>query len=505
MSVFAAVKLGVKVGLEIWDRTRPDPLDAVNAQLSQLVSTSLAILDGINTIHSILVKAELADRESDIRQALFNLRDAQVNSDPARVATATTDALRLSLDAITDLTILAGGTADGEISRSAVIPLLTAAVAARILILRDLEDGAFATHHGDAIRDAYQVLSTESISGDSDTGLDDFAIQMYLIAGGGWFQGTAGNDVIESAAIWEQPSIGWFIEVDWDQDGNIDYSPNTLDGYAGNDHLIGRMGHEVLRGGQGNDKLNGGGGDDRLDGGKGNDTAVFTDVHWSTFGYVDNVWTETHYSDTPNAKVNLARSGAQDTGHGMDTLISIENVISGGGRDRLIGNGAANKLSAGSGKDVLEGKAGGDRLNGGAGADLLKGGNGKDQIVGGSGNDTLIGGAGRDVLNGGAGNDLLVGGSGNDRLNGGAGADDFQFANKFGQDIIFGFSAANREDIDLSNVTSITGFKDLINNHLVNAGGTAQIKVGQNTILLKGVAFKDVGVGELYSADDFLF
>lgn len=39
----------------------------------------------------------------------------------------------------------------------------------------------------------------------------------------------------------------------------------------------------------------------------------------------------------------------------------------------------------------------------------------------------------------------------------------------------------------------------------MNAGGTAQIVDGANSILLSGVSFSDVGVGLAYSADDFLF
>ena len=59
--------------------------------------------------------------------------------------------------------------------------------------------------------------------------------------------------------------------------------------------------------------------------------------------------------------------------------------------------------------------------------------------------------------------------------------------------------------IFLSGVTGITGFNDLMNNHLVDEGGTAVIVDGADRIELRGVAFADVGVGLAYAADDFIF
>ena len=114
-------------------------------------------------------------------------------------------------------------------------------------------------------------------------------------------------------------------------------------------------------------------------------------------------------------------------------------------------------------------------------------------------------GHGNDTLYGGGGNDILTGGGGNDILSGGGGADDFIFADGFGTDTINGFSANNNEDIDLSAVTNITDFNDLMANHLVNNGGFAQIVDGANTILLDGGAFGDVGAGLAYSGADFIF
>ncbi len=226
-------------------------------------------------------------------------------------------------------------------------------------------------------------------------------------------------------------------------------SANWLNAKAGNDKLFGRGGNDTLLGGSGNDKLTGGLGNDLINGGSGNDTARFT--------------------GSAAASVNLSHSGAQKTGYGTDTLLRIENILSGAGNDRLTGSSTANRLSAGDGNDKLFGRGGSDTLLGKSGNDKLTGGLGNDLINGGSGNDTarftgsaaakvdlshsgaqktgygtdtlvrienLVSGAGNDRLTGnssanrlsaGSGDDTLLGGSGHDKLTGGAGADRFVF------------------------------------------------------------------------------
>ncbi|MBC7674668.1 MAG: endo alpha-1,4 polygalactosaminidase, partial [Rhodoferax sp.] len=126
---------------------------------------------------------------------------------------------------------------------------------------------------------------------------------------------------------------------------------DRLSGFKGNDMLQGDAGNDTLLGGYGNDTLTGGTGNDSLNGGKGDDTAVF--------------------SGSTKVVVDLNLTTAQNTGHGRDTLISVENVRSGSGNDILTGNGRAN---------------------------LLDGAVGNDKLVGGAGNDTLLGGAGNDTL-----------------------------------------------------------------------------------------------------------
>lgn len=157
--------------------------------------------------------------------------------------------------------------------------------------------------------------------------------------------------------------------------------------------------------------------------------------------------------------------------------------------------------------DTIRGLAGADRLSGASGNDKLRGDGGNDVLSGGDGNDRLTGGGGNDLLDGGAGRDTLDGGAGKDHMTGGAGNDIFVFANNFGKDVITDFSSADGEDIDLSAVSAITDFADLIADHLaVDAvTGFAKIVVGANQILLAGVLVSDIGVGNIYSAADFIF
>lgn len=134
--------------------------------------------------------------------------------------------------------------------------------------------------------------------------------------------------------------------------------------------LVGNAGNNVLTGGSGADTLEGGAGNDTLDGGLGIDTIRFT-------------------VSTP-VSVNLAVVAAQNTGAGLDTLRNVENVVTGAGNDRIVGNGLANTVTAGTGNDVLVGLAGNDRLLGQAGNDRLQGGAGADTLAGGIGADHFL-------------------------------------------------------------------------------------------------------------------
>lgn len=180
--------------------------------------------------------------------------------------------------------------------------------------------------------------------------------------------GTAGNDALSATA-----------------------GDDTMNGGAGDDLLFGQGkfggadGNDKIYGGLGNDTLIGGPGDDLLDGGDGVDTATFsTDVL---------MW-----MPQSGVTVDLTIAGAQNTGVGMKTLVSIENLEGTRKSDILKGDDADNSFFGDFGNDTLWGRGGNDVLDGYVGNDRLDGGDGNDVLIGGTGKDWLTGGKGSDVF-----------------------------------------------------------------------------------------------------------
>ena len=158
-------------------------------------------------------------------------------------------------------------------------------------------------------------------------------------------------------------------------------------------------------------------------------------------------------------------------------------------------------MFGGGGNDRLLGGANNDILSGGVGLDVLLGGNGRDQLLGGLGNDRLNGGAGNDKLKGGSGGDKLNGGQGRDVMTGGKGNDDFIFADGFGVNRIRDFEENNsREDIVLTDVSAITGFRALKNKFMSQQGDDVVIDDGAGLkILVLDTNIADMNKG------DFIF
>ena len=178
------------------------------------------------------------------------------------------------------------------------------------------------------------------------------------------------------------------------------------------ENLIGSNYADTLRGNSGANVLRGAGGNDVIDGRAGSDTAS--------------------YRGDGGVTVDLRLLGQQNTvGAGLDTLVSIENLIGSDNDDTLIGDGAANVLEGGLGTDTINGQGGSDTASYAGASQLVRVSlalTTVQQTVGG-GADTLVsienlrGSAFADVLTGNAGANRLEGGDGADALNGGAGAD----------------------------------------------------------------------------------
>jgi Ca2+-binding RTX toxin-like protein len=228
-----------------------------------------------------------------------------------------------------------------------------------------------------------------------------------------------------------------------------------IEGTAGNDRLHGTGEPDWLVGGGGDDVLVGSAGGDRLDGGTGFDTADYS-AGPATYGITVNL------GQQPFAEGGVSTPGGsvRHSG-GVDALVSIEAVRTGGGNDSVVGSNDSDRIETGAGNDRIDGGGGADMMIGGTGDDTywlgldgdlvveeenagrdhvfvgvgayaapanvedltgyasvtltgnaldnrLTGGDFDDTLIGLAGNDELIGGRGRDTMRGGTGNDIYA-------------------------------------------------------------------------------------------------
>lgn len=289
---------------------------------------------------------------------------------------------------------------------------------------------------------------------------------------------------------------------------------DVISGGAGDDSLLGEVGDDTLNGEDGSDTLDGGTGADAMNGGAGDDTYLVDDagdtVTEGLLQGVDTVQSTIDFTLGANVdNLTLLGSAVTGTGNGLaNTFIGngVGNVISGGlSDDTIMGNGGSDALRGEAGFDSLEGGYGNDFLDGGVGEDTMKGANGNDIYVvnnlgdvidetGGladidtvrssisyglsgeplerlelEGSDPLFG-TGNSLDNEIIGNDggnVLNGLGGKDSLTGGADADTFLFSSTGNignstptRDVIFDFSQAQGDRIDLSAIDAVAGGGD---------------------------------------------
>jgi Ca2+-binding RTX toxin-like protein len=183
-----------------------------------------------------------------------------------------------------------------------------------------------------------------------------------------------------------------------EKDGRFD-----LQGFDGNDFLIGGRGDDFIGGHSGNDTIEPGHGEDLVLAGPGNDKIVAAgqfDANDRIDGGAD--------SDT------LTLNGDYSAGvvFSADTLVNVEKILLGGGHSYSLTTNDAT-VAAGQQLTVAAGNLGAASIltfNGAAESD------GSFVITGGAGDDVIAGGHGADTLNGGGGSDDLTGGLGADRF-----------------------------------------------------------------------------------------
>jgi Ca2+-binding RTX toxin-like protein len=199
------------------------------------------------------------------------------------------------------------------------------------------------------VDDSYDLtVGNDGLSWNTDLDADIVGMPFDAVALGGgrstdWFSGQGGRGTgapLTTAKVFQVSSNG---------------SPDLIKGsdIAGGDTLDGGSGNDTIDGGAGNDTISGSIGEDTLFGGLGNDAVSFAD-------------------SSQAATVDLARTGAQDTGAGIDTLNGFENVTGSSFADRLSGTTGANVLDGGAnGDDVLAGRGGADVMQGRTGTDTV--------------------------------------------------------------------------------------------------------------------------------------
>jgi len=368
------------------------------------------------------------------------------------------------------------------------------------------------------------ISGVENLVGSSNSGqtLIGSGTSNFMQAGEGndTLDGGAGADSLNGGKGDDIYIVDDFSDQVWEQSSEgIDQVRSDLSSYVLNSNVENLLGtsnlgqslggnelNNVIVGGTGNDMLEGGGGDDTLDGGAGNDTASYASA---------SDW----------VGVNLSSAGPLDTvGAGIDTLVSIENLVGSAFSDILSGNDGANRLEGGAGFDVLIGGLGNDMLDGGEGEDeahyqsapsavninlaltgaqntggagvdtlvsiervrgseyndVLRGDAADNGLVGEGGDDWLFGGAGNDALNGAAGFDRMYGGTGNDRY---SVSDDTDFVYELageGQDVVLAWVdhqlRDNVEDLILMmNGTAVIGKGNALDNWLTGNDGTNKL------------------------------
>ena len=144
---------------------------------------------------------------------------------------------------------------------------------------------------------------------------------------------------------------------------------NSLIGSSYDDVLAGDDQINLILGGSGNDSINargsadmfsGDAGDDVIDGGPGRDAIVY-------------------YDSPQGVVVNLGTGKA--VGWGTDRLQHVEDADGSRHADRLLGNGAVNRLEGEAGADRMIGLGSNDALSGDAGRDYADGGRGRDRCA----------------------------------------------------------------------------------------------------------------------------
>jgi Ca2+-binding RTX toxin-like protein len=326
-----------------------------------------------------------------------------------------------------------------------------------------------------------------------------------------YFAGYNGNDIVDaSLANLTVTTPG------------ASYAALQLNGYGGNDTLIGSAGNDKIEGGDGNDTITGNAGSntlygdagddyinassmrDNVEGGSGNDFLII-----ETVSPTDAYTVEFTGANAGKFKINGVQTGIFTSieqlafvgGNGNDIINASAATLSvtasgsigpyvlfvdgGAGSDTVLGSAGKDYIFGYSDNDFLYGQGGDDGIAGGDGFDIIFGGSGVDVIGGGTMNDTIFGGTEGDDIYGNDGEDYLYGEDGNDKIYGGYGFD--VIYGQAGDDLIYG------EGVDFDFVSGIETTVPVIG---LGINDTIFGGIGIDTI------YGGIGVDEIYGEAD---
>jgi Ca2+-binding RTX toxin-like protein len=321
---------------------------------------------------------------------------------------------------------------------------------------------------------------------------------------------------------------------------------DEINGFGGNDTLVGSTGNDTINGGEGNDSIQGGAGADSISGGNGDDlingffgqdivdggagqdaiifttTTSVTDFNSANNTQITNI--DGVYATVGGITINLSSQAegflVGSTGsntiigsQGADTFVLTQfstsyTPLADAELTNVEAVSAALITLAFPGSPLppnpsataiinLTNQTESFVITGSVNADVLIGGVGNDTINGGTGSDFLVGAGGQDTILADAGSDTIYGGLGGDSLDGGA--DNDAIAGEEGDDTLKGGSG---NDILSGNAGKDTLFGDDGSDYLLGDIGDDSLEGGIGNDTLFGGADNDVLSGG--ADNDFL-
>ena len=323
------------------------------------------------------------------------------------------------------------------------------------------------------------ILNIENVTGGAgDDVLVGDGLANVLVGGAGsdLLQGGLGRDRIDGGtgldfAYYDDKTASVSVTLNGASAATVSVGGVAEDVILNVEGLIGGAGADVLTGDAFDNLFLAGLGRDRIDGGAGIDTVYYNDK-------------------TAGLSVTLNGATAATVSVGgvaEDTLLNVENVVGGAGRDVLTGDALGNTFQGGLGLDRIDGGAGIDTadysdkaasvsvtLNGATAVTVFVGGTAEDTLLN---VENVVGGAGADALTGDARANILYGGAGIDTLRG-LGGDDTYWVDD-ARDVVREAAGGGRDTVYASVSYALAGGQ-VIENLTLDPDGTGAFSLTGN-------------------------